>query len=601
MSTSVTARFQKRKNELGKIFNTKSLTNVWRDIVRKQLRTADIKDLYDYYDFNYNIEIISKQLREEILTGKYKPDAPLFYKLEKKFAICRHLTIPSPSDSLILQTIVEHLSSQLKEKAPSKQALYSRDKHNLKLPHEMESGYPWFILWKKYQKEIYKFSKDYSYLVVTDIANYYDNIDLRELRAVISEKLSIDEVVLDFLFNLIQELMWVPDYLPKRTRGLPTINQECVRFLAHVFLFEIDEVLKDKTNDNFVRWLDDINLGVETKQDGKLILSALNDVLKSRSLALNLSKTLIYTSDEAEENYLFNENVYLSEFTIAKPGDHQYPQTTLEIESSFKKHLNKSHLKNWSKVTKRYFTIASKLQTRRLLKYSFDLFQDYPDIRPKILFYISSLGFKKRSAEILHNILDNVNYYDDITLFNLVQVITEWIIPKTKTGYSYIKVFDRKLQGYESRFDLYCYLWFSAKYLPQNKLLSLIHNTKDKWLYDSFLSRQIASLLPRIYNFRRIKHDELSHMILATGLKSPTSIIINQRDLRQLEKLNNRLNLYLFPQHRPKTYPLYKLLILTNLLHSEAIRNNKDYMNKIREHVVDPWHLDIIKGTQSLT
>lgn len=51
-----TERFRKlRKESLSKIFEKNAVSAIWRKIVRDQLRSLDIKDLYDHYDFNYNI------------------------------------------------------------------------------------------------------------------------------------------------------------------------------------------------------------------------------------------------------------------------------------------------------------------------------------------------------------------------------------------------------------------------------------------------------------------------------------------------------------------------------------------------------------------
>lgn len=51
----LTERFNKqRKSELDTIFSKKNISNVWRNIVKDQLRRIDLQDIFDYYDFNYN-------------------------------------------------------------------------------------------------------------------------------------------------------------------------------------------------------------------------------------------------------------------------------------------------------------------------------------------------------------------------------------------------------------------------------------------------------------------------------------------------------------------------------------------------------------------
>ncbi len=311
-----TARFDVlREKMLGKLFTIKNLTSVWRGVVRAQMRQLDILDLHDYYDFNFNIENRAKEIRNQVLKGQYKSASPLIYQLEKKFGICRHMMIPSPSDALVFQTITEHLAPLVKDATPTDKAYYSRDKHQLKLPHELQTGSPspapWFVLWPEFQKDIMKFSTDHEYLVVTDVTNYFDNIGLRELRHIVSSRIKADEVVLDLLFKIIEQLSWVPDYLPTSLKGLPTINLEAFRLLPHMMMFEVDEILDSMTEGSFVRWMDDIDFGVDSIDRAHEVLGGVNDVLKSRGLALNLGKTAIYTAVEAKKHFLFEENQYL--------------------------------------------------------------------------------------------------------------------------------------------------------------------------------------------------------------------------------------------------------------------------------------------------
>jgi hypothetical protein len=97
-----TERFKKlRKDALSKIFEKQAVSKVWLEIVRNQLRSLDIKDLYDHYDFNYNIEDRATAIRNEILNGTYRVSLPLIYRIEKKFGVCRHVIVPQPIDALV--------------------------------------------------------------------------------------------------------------------------------------------------------------------------------------------------------------------------------------------------------------------------------------------------------------------------------------------------------------------------------------------------------------------------------------------------------------------------------------------------------------------
>ena len=296
-----TDRFKEiREKILKNIFEKKNIVDVWRRIAKNQLRSLDLKDIFDYYDFNYNIDDRAIAIRNEVLNGTYKTQSPLIFKVEKKLGICRHLMIPQPTDALVMQIITEAIYPEICKKQPSKNAFYSRDRHSVNKPHEIgDSEYEnnWRKQWKKMQKKIYKFNESKELIIVTDLTNYFDSINLATLREFIVGIVdSENEVLIDLLFRIIEELSWKPDYLPYKKQGLPTVNIESIRLLGHTFLFEVDAVLKKKTKNTFARWMDDITIGVDDKKEATQILSGISDVLKSRGLALNLSKTNLYSA-----------------------------------------------------------------------------------------------------------------------------------------------------------------------------------------------------------------------------------------------------------------------------------------------------------------
>lgn len=478
-----TARFSiLREKTLAGLFTNKNLAAIWRSIVRSQMRGLDIIDLHDYYDFNANIDEKAKEIRSQILRAQYKASSPLIYKVEKRYGICRRIMIPAPSDALVFQAITEHMSPSLKAAQPTKKAYYSRDKHTVKLPHQFgeTSAYPWSILWPKFQKDIWKFTDQCAYLAVTDITDFFDNIGLRELRHIVSSRIKVDEVILDLLFNIVEQLAWSPDYLPTSLKGLPTINVEAFRLLPHVMLFEIDEVLNTRAHGNFVRWMDDINIGVNSKEEAFAILGSVNDVLKSRGLALNISKTTIFTAAEAKNHFMVDENKYLDKVDKANWSDPGFAKTKADFLRRFRMHQKRSHLKNWDKVTKRYFTVASHLKIAGLRRYAYRLFLDNPPIREHILFYLVGLRFSRSNAQIVLDLLRDVQRYDDVTLFYLCRHITNMEVPRTKAGKEFIKAVDKLISPAKSDFDLYCYLWFLAKYGEPHRLMNFIQSTRKQ-------------------------------------------------------------------------------------------------------------------------
>jgi hypothetical protein len=591
-----TERFRKlRKESLSKIFEQKAVSTVWRKIVRNQLRSLDIKDLYDHYDFNYNIEDRATAIRNEILNGTYRVSLPLIYRIEKKFGVCRHVIIPHPIDALVLQVLVEDISGQIIAHQPSKNSFYSRDKHNVGKPHDVaEYGISFRNQWKKLQKEIYKFNEEKSLLIVTDLANYYDNISIRELQKVFLGYVNTNEVLVDILFRVIEEISWKPDYLPCTGKGLPTCNLEAIRLLAHSFLFEIDNVLKQRTNNSFTRWMDDIVIGVDDRKEAIDIISSISDMLKSRGLALNLSKTAIYDSDQAYYHFQIEENKYLDTLEGFDKNDPLYDQTTTELEVKFKNHFRDQAPKYWDKITKRYITAFGRLKSLKLLAEVPNVYLNHPGVRPNLLIYLSNIGYEEQTADTIKCILLKLDIFDDISLYQICFLITSWEIPINAESKKFLDYFDNHIVGIalksKNQSDFYSALWFKSKYNHPEELLKFVIRYKSTWLSDSFLRRQITSILGRLLIVNSKEVDALLYMQISSVINGTVSLANQILQFSKIECLDGKLRFYLFPEKPQRPYPHSKFMVLCSVLNSGKIRNDITVKKSVMEHVLDPYY-----------
>lgn len=595
----ITYRFKQRQKQLEKPFNKDTLKKLWKKKVRGQVRSMSIHDLHDFYDFHRRLDDNASKINERVLSGQYKVQVPLIYDLEKKFGICRHMIVLSPSDSLVLQALIQPFADNLISKAPSMHAYYSRDKDAaLKLPHEMGGEYDgWFLKWKLYQREILLFTDTKKYIITTDLSNYYDSIRLRELRSVISSYINCEEVLLDLLFDTIENLSWRPDYLPNQSIGLPVINLESIRLLAHSFLFEIDYVLKNQFKENFVRWMDDIIIGVNDIDEAKQILNGISDVLKSRGLSLNMSKTKIFTSEEAKRHFLFNENSILDDFDKNEPSQENFIK-------EFKIHWedNKQY-RYFDKVLKRLLNIAGKYRFPCLLKYLPQIFQDYSDVRTNVCSYLYNLGFNKESAEVFKSLLE-IKQYDDISLFLLVSLATDWDIGHSDDGKNFIEqtlLYLKKLPIKDREFNFYSYLWFAAKYEQPQQLYNHIDKYKNFWIKSPFLTRQVASILPRLLPTLNKEYELLSDFILQRDYSDSSSVIYNFEDIKNAESIQY-LKEYLFPANKHKKgYPLSKFLILYNFCFNKIATKRFNMLQEIEKHIHDSWFLFWLRNTDNFS
>lgn len=590
----LTERFHKlRKQELADVFSKQNIAKVWRQIVKDQLRRVDILDIYDYYDFNYNIDSRALLIRSNIFNGTYEASKPLIYRIEKKHGVCRHLVIPQPIDALILQIITEKISAEILENQPSENAFYSQDKHNLRKPHEIEEyGQNWRGLWKKMQKQIYKFNDEKELIVVTDLSNYYDSIFIPELRKIITGYVKNNEVLLDILFKLLESISWLPDYLPYVGRGLPTTNLEGVRLLAHSFLFELDKILKETSNDSFIRWMDDIVIGVNTRVEAIETLSSSSDVLKSRGLALNLSKTNIYSAKEAEFHFLIDENAYLDKIDFDKHIKDGINEISKELNTRFNQHLNKNQsAKYYEKISKRYITAFSKLNSKRILNQVPKLFNENPGIRQNLLYYLSSLGYNKRTSEIVLKILKELKLYDDISLFNICKILTDWNVPISQDGTDFISNIESEIKAFSAKrkspFDFYCLLWLKSKYSHPEDLFLFIGKYENIWKSHPFLRRQTTSIMARLLLYKEDSVRKMLSLQIATSEPQVVSVATTILSFKNNVTIEGKVKMYLFPKSKPRIYPLQKFLVLCSFLNSEIYRNDPDIQKNIKEYIKD--------------
>ena len=574
------------------------MKKAWK-IVRQGMRKQTLLDLHDYYDFHKNQDRLIETIRTEIMRGDYKPKLPQIIRLEKKYGVCRHIQIPSPEDALVLQTIVETLAPLISKAQVSKRAYYSRSHSKPKNESDIDESFPytWWELWPAFQKKIYEFTSTFDYIVVTDIANYFDNISLVHLRNTISSYGNFDECLLDFLFFLLEAFVWRPDYLPLNGFGLPQVDFDAPRLLAFAFLFEIDKFLDKETSGNFVRWMDDIDFGVNSVEEAKKILRGLDEILLTRGLRLNMGKTKILSSEDARKYFLPDENRYLTIITkrldkLIK-SNNGIKDEKKKIRLRFKKFLEKDKLGRWEKVYARYFTICSKTKDRFLEKYVPSLLNDSPGLRNNIYRYYSNLGFNQTRYNHLSNFFESRHCSDDSSIFATTKVFVDWEIQTGKIRRENfvnlaLNTVDRSLANFSAG------LWLLAKYGHSEELSAFVEDNVFRWKHSSFLSRQVAAVLPKI---RDNKVDYLKKVFTDHGRIDSLRIIENLDRLRTNNPLSKANLLYLEHGTQPvKVYPLTKFLIVIDILNNTHLNSSIriELRDRIIKRINDPLYLKVI-------
>jgi hypothetical protein len=149
--------------------------------------------------------------------------------------------------------------------------------------------------------------------------------------------------------------------MPHSGVGLPQINFDAPRLLAHAYLFKLDEELESATNGNFVRWMDDIDAGVNSREEGKKLLRNLDNILSSQGLRLNTSKSKILSAQDAVAHFWIQENRTLTiiENSIKHGSGSSITQKKQKhlLKKRFRSFDRKLRTGQWDKVFKRYFSL----------------------------------------------------------------------------------------------------------------------------------------------------------------------------------------------------------------------------------------------------
>ncbi|WP_421535662.1 hypothetical protein [Priestia sp. D3YE.R1] len=584
-----TPRLNERVLNLDECFNPKKMEEVWKKYVKEAMRGQALLDLHDYFDFHRNKAEILRSISNQIRKGIYRPKPHYEIVVEKKLGICRHQLIPSPEDAVVLQSIVESISPIIKTAQPSERAFYSRSHGGPKSEADIDEKFPyaWWELWPQFQEKIYDFKQTFAFIVVTDISNYFDNIIFRQLRNVLASYGKIEESLLDFLFFMVENFVWRPDYLPLSGMGLPQLNYDAPRLLGHSFLFEVDKYLESQTGGNFVRWMDDIDFGVHHIHEAKVILRGLDELLLTRGIRLNMGKTKILSMSEAEDYFLPNENRYLTIMTkrvkrmvkagLSIEGEKQ------KIRKRFRKFLKKPKVGRWDKILGRYFSISALTGDKFLQDRVPDILRDQPGLRNQVLRYYKRLGPNKTSFKHLADFLVSMDCFDDPSVFGVAKLFVDW---KISPGHSLRrKIVSLALStARKSPTNFLASLWMITKYeLPQG-LSSFITEHSNIWRFSSFLSRQVAAVSPKIMG-QESDYKTIKKIISDSGQLDALRVLDHLNELNAFSSLKSADRLHiLHGNNNIDVYPLQKYLIAFSVLNSEKM--NSSYRTNLRNDLI---------------
>lgn len=253
--------------------------------------------------------------------------------------------------------------------------------------------------------------------------------------------------------------------------------------------------------------------------------------------------------------------------------------------------MKNDEAQNWGKINKRYLTAAARVGTTRLLKPAISFFKKQPGIRSNVAYYIQKLGPKSQTKKAVLRLMQETSFYDDISSFHLVRTLTAWKLSRNEEDKHFVSSVHDLLKNPSSVFEMYCYLWFAAKYAEPSDLLSVIVSKKSLWQHEPFLARQVVSVLPRARRFRSDIVGKMLEEQISNGPNDASSVAHNILFLEGITSLEKRHSMYVFPDSIGDIYPLSKFLILLAMIESPSIRSDKIFLKRMKKYLSDPWML----------
>jgi Reverse transcriptase (RNA-dependent DNA polymerase) len=374
--------------------------------IRKEVRLLRARDVIDWLDWFIALESSLPLLRTEILTGNYTPTPPTRYELAKARGSFRVITALNIRDAVVYR----HISDETLTRAtPFKVqgAFFSRRRTSTPVGKtfllEDDPYLKFFDIWLRYQE--YRthtlLNESYEFIVVSDITNYFDSIQHDLLLEYLSP-LGLPRKVVGLLGRLLEAFKPSAGHSPNPRVGLPVDELDCSRELAHLFLFEHDRrMIEEFGEDNYVRWMDDQNIGVETETKARRVVNELTRSLACQRLTLNTGKTRFLSIEHVVVHFQLDANVALSrwdkEFNTVTEANRLEARKEFEeiwAKISVGKHVGQGY---WEKILKRVYGLAVRADSNVLEERALNDLIQYPELDERIFTYFA----KRNQAEEL--------------------------------------------------------------------------------------------------------------------------------------------------------------------------------------------------------
>jgi len=277
-----------------------NLERAW-EWLRTDMQDGYIKDPIFNVDYICSLEKNLDDLSVRLKQHRYRPRRSTIVEVVKPSYTTRPISVPALEDRLVAWAILAQVGPVLDRKIPDTSMAFRI--------REPPDKHKFFKSWYREWPNFIRFVRDsvggeFPYLLRTDIAGYFENIDLARLKEMILLTGEVDDDVIELLFQQLELWVWHFFYSSAGRRGLLQ-GDDSSPLYANFFLWEIDNWLMDRPDLVYYRFMDDIVILARHEAGAKGALTQLCKALRNKTLTINAAKTFILTENGIEAHFHF--------------------------------------------------------------------------------------------------------------------------------------------------------------------------------------------------------------------------------------------------------------------------------------------------------
>lgn len=420
-----------------------SRTSLWRawKSVRKEIRDAAIRDVVDYIEFDVNPDIWINRLLRQVSAGIYEPSPPVRYSLAKSSGFSRTMTYPAIPDLVLYRAIADYISRKAR-RFQQPHVYFLRDQvHKATAQAHLQAqqvmahigrGYGTtsqrsFLNWLRfdqYRKRLI-LGRVYPFIVLTDISNFFDTVLHSRVESAL-RSFYVPPRMVGLLFFLLERLAIRSPYSDSPRIGLPVDEFDCSRTLAHVVLFAHDRRIVDCVSaDAYVRWMDDQNIGVQSRADGLRLLGLVGQSLSALHLTPNAKKSRVLTLSQARRHFHLDIDRMLDDLeSDIEQGKLNRRQVRTRIYQIWLRARRFQEIGEWDKVLKRIYRIAGFCSARFMRRYAMGHVLQMPSLAIRVCDYMRCSGTSTQYLGFFRQLsVHDEQVYQDVNLLLLESLL----------------------------------------------------------------------------------------------------------------------------------------------------------------------------------